>query len=106
MPTMKTITIHRLVLLPMMLFSGILLSAEPESKNTAPPASATGVPRPNPRYAKDPPPTKKIVYKKIGERELSLHVFEPAGSAPAAGRPAIVFFHGGAWAIGDPNQFY
>ncbi len=38
--------------------------------------------RPNPRFAKDPPPTKKIVYKKVGERELSLHVFEPAAQDP------------------------
>src|SRR6184192_1328088 len=105
---MKTITIHSLqVILPMMLLSGILLSAEPASKNNALPPGTKGVPgRPGSRYAKDPPPTKKIIYKKVGERELSLHVFKPAGQEPAAKRPAIVFFHGGAWAIGDPNQFY
>lgn len=98
---MRTVTIHSLqAMLPMMLLSGILLSAEPPSKNDAPPKG------PNPRYAKDPPPNKKIVYKNIGERELSLHVFEPAGQKRSARRPAIVFFHGGAWAIGDPNQFY
>jgi hypothetical protein len=38
---------------------------------------------------------KGVVYQRL----------EPAGK-PAAKRPAIVFFHGGAWAIGDPNQFY
>src|SRR4051794_10412482 len=105
---MKTLAIHRLqAILPMMFFSGILLSAEPESKSNAlPPATQGGPGRPNPRYAKDPQPARKIVYKKIGERELSLHVFEPTGPKPAAKRPAIVFFHGGAWAIGDPNQFY
>src|SRR5207237_3124764 len=69
--------------------------------------SAKGAPgRPGSRYANAPPPTKKIVYKKVGDRELSLHVFEPAAQEPTAKRPAIVFFHGGAWAIGDPNQFY
>jgi acetyl esterase len=90
-----------------MLRSGILLSAQPESKNKAAPPGAKRVPgSPNPRYAKDPRPAKKIVYKQVGERELSLHVFEPAGKEPTARRPAIVFFHGGAWAIGNPDQFY
>src|SRR5205085_739218 len=105
---MKTITIHCLqAILPIMLLSGILLSAEPASKKTAPPPGTKGVPgRPGSRFAKDPPPTKKIVYKKVGERELSLYVFEPAGQEPTAKRPAIVFFHGGAWAIGNPDQFY
>jgi acetyl esterase/lipase len=105
---MKTMTIHGLqAMLPMMLLSGILLSAKPASKNNAPPPGTKGVPkRPGSRFAKDPPPTKKIVYKKVGERELSLHVFESAGQEPTPKRPAIVFFHGGAWAIGDPDQFY
>ena len=104
---MKTITIHSLqAILPMMLLSGILLSAEPASKNDAPQPDSKGAPKRPSRYAKDPRPTKKIVYKKVGERELSLHVFAPAGQEPTAKRPAIVFFHGGAWAIGDPNQFY
>ena len=105
---MKTITIHTLqAMLSMMLLSGILLSAEPPSKNNVLPPGTQGAPRrPNSRFTGDPPPTKKIVYKKVGERELSLHVFEPAGQEPPAKRPAIVFFHGGAWQIGDPNQFY
>lgn len=103
---MKTITIYSLqAMLPMMLLSGILLSAEPASKNDAPRPGTKGAPR-RPASWYGPPPTKKIVYKKVGERELSLHVFEPAGQEPTAKRPAIVFFHGGAWAIGDPNQFY
>jgi formylglycine-generating enzyme required for sulfatase activity/acetyl esterase/lipase len=104
---MKMITIHRLpALLPMMLLSGILLADEPANKQKAATQNTKRVPgQPNPRYANDPPPTKKIIYKKIGERELSLHVFEPTGQ-PTAKRPAIVFFHGGAWAIGNPDQFY
>lgn len=105
---MKAITIHTLqAMLSMMFLSGILLSAEPPSNNNVLPPGPQGVPRrPNSRFTGDPPPTKKIVYKKVGERELSLHVFEPAGQEPPAKRPAIVFFHGGAWQIGDPNQFY
>src|SRR6185369_15855134 len=81
-------------------------SAEPESKNNAPSPGANAAPKRPSRFANDPPPTKKIVFKKIGERELSLHVFEPVGQEPTGKRPAIVFFHGGAWAIGNPDQFY
>src|SRR5262245_27589616 len=105
---MKTFTIYSPpVILPLMLWLGILLSAEPASQNKAPPPGAKRLPgEPNPRYANDPPPKKKIVYKKLGERELSLHVFEPAAQDSTAKRPAIVFFHGGAWAIGNPDQFY
>src|SRR5262245_2667722 len=104
---MKTFTIYSPpVILPLMLWLGILLSAEPASQNKAPPPGAKRLPgEPNPRYANDPPPKKKIVYKKVGERELSLHVFEPAEQEPTAKRPAIVFFHGGDWAIGNPDQF-
>jgi dienelactone hydrolase len=79
---------------------------EPQSKNNALPQGTKDVPKRPSRYANDPPPTKNIVYKKVGERELSLHVFEPAGQEPTAKRPAIVFFHGGAWTIGNPDQFY
>src|SRR5262249_34026256 len=104
---MKTITIHSLpALLPLMLLSGILLSAEQAGKNNAPAPGTQGAPARPSRYANDPPPAKKIAYKKTGDRELSLYVFEPAGQEPTGKRPAIVFFHGGAWAIGNPDQFY
>jgi acetyl esterase len=99
---MKTITMHSLqAILPMMLLSGIVLSAEPAA---SPPATPGAQKRPAAWYG--PPPARKIVYKKIGGGELTLHVFEPAGQDASAKRPAIIFFHGGAWAIGDPNQFY
>jgi acetyl esterase/lipase len=95
---MTTITMDSLrAMLPMMLLPGILLSAEPERKNTAPPPGTTGVPGRPSRFANDPRPAKKIVYKEVGGWELALHVFEPAGQQPTARRPAIVFFHGGAW---------
>jgi acetyl esterase len=104
---MKMITIHGLqAVLPLILFSGVVLATEPESKTNAPPQGNKGAPARPSRFASDPRPTKKIVYKKVGERELLLHVFEPAGQEPTGKRPAIVFFHGGAWAIGNPDQFY
>jgi acetyl esterase len=33
--------------------------------------------------------------------ELSIRVYRPMGSAPAAVLPALVFFHGGGWVFGD-----
>ncbi len=53
-----------------------------------------------------PMPTRKVVYKSVGESELALHVFEPDGHKPGAGRPGIVFFFGGGWNGGTPGQFY
>ncbi|MDP3069394.1 MAG: alpha/beta hydrolase [Opitutaceae bacterium] len=43
-------------------------------------------------------------YKTIGDTELTLHIFEPAGG-PKTNRPAIVFFFGGGWNNGSPTQF-
>src|SRR6187397_2469757 len=81
-PTMKTITIHSLpAMLPILLLSGLLLAAEPASKNKAPASGTQGAAK-RPAAWYGPPPTKKVVYKKVGERELSLHVFEPAGQEP------------------------
>jgi acetyl esterase len=45
------------------------------------------------------------VYKRIGDVEIKLYEFAPQGDAPAGGRPAIVFFFGGGWASGSPQQF-
>ncbi len=53
-----------------------------------------------------PKPTRTIVYKKVGDVKLRLHVFEPAGHKPSDRRPAIVFFFGGGWVGGSPSQFY
>jgi acetyl esterase/lipase len=49
-------------------------------------------------------PNKKLLYKVINGDSLYLHVFEPKTQIePTA---AIVFFFGGGWAVGNPNQFY
>src|SRR5690606_27798722 len=47
-----------------------------------------------------------VPYKKIGEVELKLHIFEPAGHHADARTPAIVLFFGGAWRGGTPAQLY
>ena len=44
------------------------------------------------------------VYKRIGETNLVVHIFEPVGAAQA-NRAAIVFFFGGGWTSGSPGQF-
>lgn len=44
-------------------------------------------------------------YKKVGDRELKLYVYQPDGKKPDAPLPAIVFFHGGGWVGGVTTQF-
>ena len=51
-------------------------------------------------------PTRKIVYKTIGDRELLLHVFEPAGFAPDDRRPCFLIIHGGGWRGLGPRRMY
>lgn len=51
-------------------------------------------------------PDSIITYKKAGEANLELHVFAPSGHKSSDKRPAIVFFHGGGWRGGSPQQFY
>jgi len=45
------------------------------------------------------------IYKKIGDVELPIHIFEPANHRSTDKRPAIVFFFGGGWRSGSPAQF-
>ena len=51
-------------------------------------------------------PNETRTYKAIGETELSLHIFHPPGHKEGASYPAIVFFFGGGWVSGSPEQFY
>jgi len=44
-------------------------------------------------------------YKKAGERELKLLIEKPADWKATDKRPAIVFFFGGGWVGGSPEQF-
>jgi acetyl esterase len=51
-------------------------------------------------------PDQKIVYQVNGTEELALHVFKAKnrpGNSPA---PALLFFHGGRWLYGGPDEFY
>ena len=46
-----------------------------------------------------------LVYKKVNELNLKLWIFNPPQSMKNDPRPAIVFFFGGGWKGGNPNQF-
>ena len=54
------------------------------------------------------PPTiessKVETYRKVGDTELKIWIFEPKEKATNP-RPAIVFFFGGGWTSGTPAQF-
>ncbi len=51
-------------------------------------------------------PDETVVYKTVGETSLQLNVFNPKGHQTSEKRPAIVFFHGGGWRSGNPDQFF
>jgi arylsulfatase A len=56
---------------------------------------------------RDYPPTlpgaRQEIYKRIGDTNLAVHIFEPA--TPVTNRAAIVCFFGGGWQSGSPKQF-
>ncbi len=45
------------------------------------------------------------VYKRVGDVELRIYIFEPEGHKPSDKRPAAVFFFGGGWVGGRVTQF-
>ena len=51
-------------------------------------------------------PDTIITYKKIGDRELTLHIFHPEHFTASDRRPAFVAIHGGGWRNGTPQRFY
>ncbi|MEY4798262.1 MAG: hypothetical protein RI978_563 [Verrucomicrobiota bacterium] len=48
--------------------------------------------------------TKSETYRKVGDTDLNVWIFEPAQKS-AKPLPAIVFFFGGGWSGGSPTQF-
>lgn len=51
-------------------------------------------------------PTGKAAYKKVGDRELSLDIFHPAGWQVEDRRACFVAIHGGGWTSGGPRSMY
>jgi acetyl esterase/lipase len=51
------------------------------------------------------PGARSEIYKTIEGSELRIFIFEPEGHSADAAAPAIVFFFGGGWREGLPDQF-
>ena len=51
------------------------------------------------------PGSRPEIYKKIDGVALPIHIFEPTNHQSKDKRPAIVFFFGGGWRGGSPQQF-
>lgn len=66
--------------------------------------------QPQPNYASQLAtkiqPTRQVVYKKVGDRDLKLDVFEPEGFKKGDRRPCFVSIHGGGWTSGSPRSMY
>lgn len=66
-------------------------------------AIAAPAQRSGPPYPPQMKGARVETYKTVGNTKLKLYIFAPA--AKAANAPAIVFFFGGAWSGGSPQQF-
>jgi acetyl esterase/lipase len=51
-------------------------------------------------------PTRLVTYKKVGDRELKLHLFEPEGLKASDRRGCFITIHGGGWTGGEPRRMY
>lgn len=49
---------------------------------------------------------KKMTYKKVDGRDLTVDVFYSTDEHNNADKPAIALFHGGGWVFGSPEEFY
>jgi acetyl esterase len=46
-----------------------------------------------------------LIYKSVDHRELRFFLDRPKAWPAADSRPAVLFFHGGGWVQGNPDQF-
>ena len=51
-------------------------------------------------------PTRQLVYKKVGDRELKLHVFQPQGWKASDTRACFITIQGGGWTGMGPERMY
>lgn len=84
--------------------AGRLVAAEADEKAEA--AAPARPPDALDKMATSLEPTRTVVYKKVGDRELHLCVFEPAGHQPTDQRACFVTIHGGGWTRGEPRRMY
>ena len=50
--------------------------------------------------------TQELVYKRVGQRELRLHVFQPEGWQASDRRACFITIHGGGWTGGEPKRMF
>lgn len=51
-------------------------------------------------------PTRQIVYKKVADRELHLHLFQPDGWQATDKRSCYITIHGGGWTGMGPERMF
>jgi len=85
------------------LFSALLLITLPSLAQTSTQPKASDAVD---KMAKDLKPTREVVYKKIGDRELSMHIFEPEGFMAGDQRACFLTIHGGGWVGGLPHRMF
>lgn len=78
---------------------GVLLGLAPSAFGQEGQNPATPLHEPN------LPGSRAEVYKTVGDVELKIYIYEPEGHRPTDRRPAIVFFFGGGFRTGSPEQF-
>ena len=59
-----------------------------------------------PNYPPNMPEARVETYKSVEGTDLKIWIFEPEGHKASDSRPAIVFFFGGGWRSGSPEQFH
>jgi len=91
---MKIILISRPSIISFGVFLGILLSLLP-----SPSALGKG------SYPPNLPDARVETYKTASNTQLKLWIFSPKNQQTTNGLPAIVFFFGGGWSSGSPEQF-
>lgn len=101
---MNTMLFHLFVLASLACASPLLAGANPPAK--AAPAKAVKKPDPVDLLAEKLNPTRTVVYKKLPDRELLLHVFEPKGFKAGDKRGCYVIIHGGGWTGGNAKRMY
>lgn len=87
-------------------FLAINLAAGADPAGPSGPVSPPRPPDAVDDMARNQAPSREVVYKKVGERELHLYVFEPQGHQPGDRRPCFVTIHGGGWVGLTPRRQY
>lgn len=95
-----------LLLATLIVYSLAASAATAETKGAkAPPAKAKPLDYAGQLAAKLEP-TRRVVYKQVGPRELHLNIFEPEGHRPTDRRACFLTIHGGGWTGLEPRRQY